>query len=336
MARTTARRRGPRREHGGAWRRRRAGRAVRIGPGRRRICAAGPRDASPPDATWARRGCMRRFLRAQPRCRAVRARWRGTRCGRRRRAARACRTTAFGHTGFTGTSLWIDPARDLYVVLLTNRVHPRRPADRRRRAARACVRRCTTRSSRARYGRDPAAASHRSSTVEVTRESARRARRRCHAALAGGGAEARSAARTALSPRPAAGIGSSGTRTRRRRSRRLAARRGRLAAWLPGHVGELPVAVDRAAVEDAEGLRLALALHAADQLPEPALRLLHTRRVAGRADADDLEVAVGDRVLVFLAEEAALDEGVDAGRAGRGVLLAVQLDARDRTAGRAR
>ena len=37
---------------------------------------------------------------------------------------------AFGHTGFTGTSLWIDPLRDLYVVLLTNRVHPARPADR--------------------------------------------------------------------------------------------------------------------------------------------------------------------------------------------------------------
>jgi CubicO group peptidase (beta-lactamase class C family) len=33
---------------------------------------------------------------------------------------------AFGHTGFTGTSLWIDPARDLYLVLLTNRVHPTR------------------------------------------------------------------------------------------------------------------------------------------------------------------------------------------------------------------
>lgn len=30
---------------------------------------------------------------------------------------------AFGHTGFTGTSLWIDPERDLYVVCLTNRVH---------------------------------------------------------------------------------------------------------------------------------------------------------------------------------------------------------------------
>jgi len=33
---------------------------------------------------------------------------------------------AFGHTGFTGTSLWIDPERNLYVVLLTNRVHPTR------------------------------------------------------------------------------------------------------------------------------------------------------------------------------------------------------------------
>ena len=31
---------------------------------------------------------------------------------------------AVGHTGFTGTSLWIDHRRDLYVVLLTNRVHP--------------------------------------------------------------------------------------------------------------------------------------------------------------------------------------------------------------------
>jgi CubicO group peptidase (beta-lactamase class C family) len=33
---------------------------------------------------------------------------------------------AFGHTGFTGTSLWIDPERDLFVVLLTNRVHAAR------------------------------------------------------------------------------------------------------------------------------------------------------------------------------------------------------------------
>jgi CubicO group peptidase (beta-lactamase class C family) len=33
---------------------------------------------------------------------------------------------AIGHTGFTGTSLWIDPLNDLYVVLLSNRVHPTR------------------------------------------------------------------------------------------------------------------------------------------------------------------------------------------------------------------
>jgi CubicO group peptidase (beta-lactamase class C family) len=33
---------------------------------------------------------------------------------------------AIGHTGFTGTSLWIDPEQDLYIVLLTNRVHPER------------------------------------------------------------------------------------------------------------------------------------------------------------------------------------------------------------------
>lgn len=31
---------------------------------------------------------------------------------------------AFGHSGFTGTSLWIDPERDLFVVFLSNRVHP--------------------------------------------------------------------------------------------------------------------------------------------------------------------------------------------------------------------
>ena len=44
----------------------------------------------------------------------------GSSCGRR------CSPASFGHTGFTGTSLWIDPAQDLFVVLLTNRVHPTR------------------------------------------------------------------------------------------------------------------------------------------------------------------------------------------------------------------
>jgi len=33
---------------------------------------------------------------------------------------------AFGHTGFTGTSLWIDAEKDVYVVLLTDRVQPTR------------------------------------------------------------------------------------------------------------------------------------------------------------------------------------------------------------------
>lgn len=33
---------------------------------------------------------------------------------------------AFGHTGFTGTSIWMDPGQDVFVVLLTNRVNPTR------------------------------------------------------------------------------------------------------------------------------------------------------------------------------------------------------------------
>ena len=33
---------------------------------------------------------------------------------------------SYGHTGFTGTSMWIDPERDLFVILLTNRVHAAR------------------------------------------------------------------------------------------------------------------------------------------------------------------------------------------------------------------
>ena len=34
---------------------------------------------------------------------------------------------AFGHTGFTGTSMWIDPERELFVIVLTNHVLPRQP-----------------------------------------------------------------------------------------------------------------------------------------------------------------------------------------------------------------
>ena len=32
---------------------------------------------------------------------------------------------SYGHTGFTGTSLWIDPTTQTYIILLTNAVHPR-------------------------------------------------------------------------------------------------------------------------------------------------------------------------------------------------------------------
>ena len=36
------------------------------------------------------------------------------------------RRPAFGHTGFTGTSIWIDPSHDRFVLLMTNRVNPSR------------------------------------------------------------------------------------------------------------------------------------------------------------------------------------------------------------------
>jgi|SRR5579864_237295 len=35
---------------------------------------------------------------------------------------------SFGHTGFTGTSLWIDPYTNTYIILLTNNVRPRQPS----------------------------------------------------------------------------------------------------------------------------------------------------------------------------------------------------------------
>ncbi|HVA39900.1 MAG TPA: serine hydrolase, partial [Candidatus Binataceae bacterium] len=33
---------------------------------------------------------------------------------------------AIGHLGFTGTSVWIEPAREIAISIMTNRVHPRR------------------------------------------------------------------------------------------------------------------------------------------------------------------------------------------------------------------
>ena len=46
-------------------------------------------------------------------------------------AGRFLDSRAYGHTGYTGTSIWIDPERQMFVLLLTNRVHAaraRRPA----------------------------------------------------------------------------------------------------------------------------------------------------------------------------------------------------------------
>ena len=31
---------------------------------------------------------------------------------------------AFGHGGFTGTAIWIDPPQELFVIFLSNRLHP--------------------------------------------------------------------------------------------------------------------------------------------------------------------------------------------------------------------
>jgi CubicO group peptidase (beta-lactamase class C family) len=39
-------------------------------------------------------------------------------------AGRFFTSSSFGHTGFTGTSIWIDPERGVFVVLLTNRLNP--------------------------------------------------------------------------------------------------------------------------------------------------------------------------------------------------------------------
>jgi beta-glucosidase-like glycosyl hydrolase/CubicO group peptidase (beta-lactamase class C family) len=42
--------------------------------------------------------------------------------------------TSYGHTGFTGTSIWVDPQRDLFVIMLTNRVNPTRDNEKIRQA----------------------------------------------------------------------------------------------------------------------------------------------------------------------------------------------------------
>ena len=45
--------------------------------------------------------------------------------------------TAYGHSGFTGTSIWIDPEHNLFAIMLTNAVHPSRKTCDRARLRRA-------------------------------------------------------------------------------------------------------------------------------------------------------------------------------------------------------
>ncbi len=38
--------------------------------------------------------------------------------------ARSASRNTFGHTGFTGTCVWVDPDEELIFVFLSNRIHP--------------------------------------------------------------------------------------------------------------------------------------------------------------------------------------------------------------------
>ena len=126
VARTAARRRGPRRKLLGAWRRGGARRIVRLCD--RRSVILRERYSVRSQGGRATGDVPRRFDSFVARYSAAT----GSRalgwdtmlptssCGTKISPA------AFGHTGFTGTSLWIDPERDLYVVFLTNRVNPTR------------------------------------------------------------------------------------------------------------------------------------------------------------------------------------------------------------------
>jgi CubicO group peptidase (beta-lactamase class C family) len=72
---------------------------------------------------------MERALAPQPDGGTLRLGW-DTKSPKDSSAGRRMSDRAFGHLGFTGTSMWCDPERDLVIVLLTNRVHPSRANER--------------------------------------------------------------------------------------------------------------------------------------------------------------------------------------------------------------
>ena len=136
MARRRGARRGARRERLGASPATRRpgtpglfGDARSVARPRRRRARRARRARAPPSSapTTSRRSC---------------ATARAARCSRASTGAAAPRPSSgarfgprtFGHLGFTGTSLWIDPDAELVGVLLTNRVHPTRATDAIRRA----------------------------------------------------------------------------------------------------------------------------------------------------------------------------------------------------------
>ena len=55
--------------------------------------------------------------------------WDGPADGDGSQAGRLLSRAAVGHLGFTGCSLWIDPERETWIVLLSNRIHPEIPTD---------------------------------------------------------------------------------------------------------------------------------------------------------------------------------------------------------------
>ncbi|WP_437586947.1 serine hydrolase domain-containing protein [Sorangium sp. So ce1000] len=81
---------------------------------------------------WLSRGEVRRLIEPRPGG-SLRAGFDG-KSGERPSSGARFGPQTFGHLGFTGTSLWIDPEAELVGVLLTNRVHPTRASDAIRRA----------------------------------------------------------------------------------------------------------------------------------------------------------------------------------------------------------
>lgn len=81
------------------------------------------RSGSGPRGTWVGSATVRRFLEHAPGGGTRVLGWDTPDPAHLDRSAygRSATATTYGHTGWTGTFLWFDPARDLFVVLLTNR-----------------------------------------------------------------------------------------------------------------------------------------------------------------------------------------------------------------------